>query len=506
SGSVFLSQQSAHTVLRRQRRYNSGKLEEVLYKANLERECREEVCNMEEAREWFENDEKTMEFWAGYIDGNQCDPPPCQNGGVCTDGVNSYVCWCKQAYSGKNCEIEVAKQCSFNNGGCSHFCVMRGDQAMCQCAYGYRLLPDRKSCEPTGLKNITNNLTTAALTQPTNASERIHNSSDALQDEIYDSNATYLYDYYELARNDSDPYSDFDVPAVDVRSAKSDPITYDGAAVSVTDIPTEREEIPAWAFPTLPTIVATGNVDQKIVGGTEAIRGEFPWQVALMSRSHPQHRALPFCGGSLLTEVWVITAAHCLTELNNAKKGEHDVLRDEGPERDYMVEEQHVHPLYNHEKSLYNHDIALLKLASPVELSRERRPICLGPKDFTENLLRDASTSMVSGWGRLKFQGPEATKLQKLAVPYVDRTTCKQSSREQVTRYMFCAGYRTQQMDSCQGDSGGPHATEYKGTWFLTGIVSWGEECAMDGKYGIYTRVSRYYPWISHKTGIRVDN
>uniref|UniRef100_A0A673A0K1 Coagulation factor IX n=1 Tax=Sphaeramia orbicularis TaxID=375764 RepID=A0A673A0K1_9TELE len=105
SGSVFLSQQSAHTVLRRQRRYNSGKLEEVLYKANLERECREEVCNMEEAREWFENDEKTMEFWAGYIDGNQCDPPPCQNGGVCTDGVNSYVCWCKQAYSGKNCEI-----------------------------------------------------------------------------------------------------------------------------------------------------------------------------------------------------------------------------------------------------------------------------------------------------------------------------------------------------------------------------------------------------------------
>uniref|UniRef100_A0A673A188 Coagulation factor IX n=1 Tax=Sphaeramia orbicularis TaxID=375764 RepID=A0A673A188_9TELE len=444
-----LSYQSAHTVLRRQRRYNSGKLEEVLYKANLERECREEVCNMEEAREWFENDEKTMEFWAGYIDGNQCDPPPCQNGGVCTDGVNSYVCWCKQAYSGKNCEIEVAKQCSFNNGGCSHFCVMRGDQAMCQCAYGYRLLPDRKSCEPTGLKNITNNLTTAALTQ-----------------------------------------------------SKSDPITYDGAAVSVTDIPTEREEIPAWAFPTLPTIVATGNVDQKIVGGTEAIRGEFPWQVGYCTETQEGETAL-----SKNKPLYFPSLKSCLTRfIYFMHLGEHDVLRDEGPERDYMVEEQHVHPLYNHEKSLYNHDIALLKLASPVELSRERRPICLGPKDFTENLLRDASTSMVSGWGRLKFQGPEATKLQKLAVPYVDRTTCKQSSREQVTRYMFCAGYRTQQMDSCQGDSGGPHATEYKGTWFLTGIVSWGEECAMDGKYGIYTRVSRYYPWISHKTGIRVDN
>lgn len=55
-----MSQQAAHTVLLRRRRYNSGHLEEVLYKDNLERECIEEVCTMEEAREVFENDEKTV--------------------------------------------------------------------------------------------------------------------------------------------------------------------------------------------------------------------------------------------------------------------------------------------------------------------------------------------------------------------------------------------------------------------------------------------------------------
>lgn len=162
--------------------------------------------------------------------------------------------------------------------------------------------------------------------------------------------------------------------------------------------------------------------------------------------------------------------------------------------------------MYDYQTSPYNHDIALLKLASPVELSEKRRPICLGPKDFTENLLRMSSTSLVSGWGRLKFLGLMATKLQKLEVPYVDRTICKQSSRDHVTRYMFCAGFQNVKKDSCQGDSGGPHASNYQGTWFLTGIVSWGEECAKDGKYGIYTRVSRYYPWISLKTGIQINS
>lgn len=176
---------------------------------------------------------------------------------------------------------------------------------------------------------------------------------------------------------------------------------------------------------------------------------------------------------------------------------------DEGPERDYTVAEQHIHHMYDFQRSPYNHDIALLKLSSPVELSHQRRPICLGPRDFTENLVRE-SNSLVSGWGRLKFLGREATRLQKLEVPYVDRTLCKKSSRDHITRFMFCAGFLSEAKDSCQGDSGGPHATNYKGTWFLTGIVSWGEECAKDGKYGVYTRVSRYYPWISQKTGLQI--
>ncbi|CAF95373.1 unnamed protein product, partial [Tetraodon nigroviridis] len=497
---VFVSQQAANAVLLRRRRYNSGHLEEF-QKDNLERECKEEQCTMEEAREVFEDDEKTAEFWVGYIDGDQCVPPPCQNEGVCKDGVNSYVCWCKPDFSGRNCEIEVSKQCSVKNGGCSHFCVMEGDVSVCHCAVGYQLGPDRRSCEPTGqfscgrvhISSSQSSLRRRSLSQQpeANGGPLLGGPSDTVTDPSD-------YDDY-LSENVSEP---LDSPGIDVRSVKTSSVDEDGRNLT-------EGQIPYWASPTLPTIREQKNTDQRIVGGDEAIPGEIPWQVTLMSHSVVLQTAEPFCGGSLLSDWWVITAAHCLMNENIAKRGffvrlgEHDVSKPEGPERDYQVAEQHVHFMYDYKKSPYNHDIALLKLAQPVELSHQRRPICLGPKDFTETLLRESTTSMVSGWGRIKFRGLEATKLQKLEVPYVDRTRCKQSSREQVTRFMFCAGYQDMGKDACQGDSGGPHATKFKDTWFLTGIVSWGEECAKDGRYGVYTRVSRYYPWISQKTGLQ---
>ncbi|XP_029303668.1 coagulation factor IXb [Cottoperca gobio] len=516
AGAVFVSQQAADTVLRRHRRFNSP-FEEVFQKANLERECMEETCTMEEAREVFEDIEQTLVFWANYIDGDQCKPYPCQNGGVCADGINTYVCWCKPNFDGKNCEIVVTKQCLVDNGGCSHFCFMREDRPVCKCAAGYKLGPGKRTCEPTeqfscGRMNMSStpvNSSTLTLTprssNTTHRSERKHNSSDTMEDEFNIDDIIDQYDYYNPHINDSDPSN--------ISSSSSvNPAEVVRKSREARSVPVTEKELPSWAFfPTLPTITEEKNSDQRIVGGNEAIPGEIPWQVSLMSHSVSLQRAIPFCGGSLLNEVWVITAAHCLLPAKISKNGffvrvgEHDVNKEEGPERDHEVAEQYVHTSYNDKNSLFNHDIALLKLANPVELSIQRRPICIGPRDFIENLMRETSRSLVSGWGQVRFQGSQASKLQKLEVPYVDRTMCKASSRDHVTPYMFCAGYRNGQMDSCQGDSGGPHATFYKGTWFLTGIVSWGEKCAMDGKYGVYTRLSRYYKWISKKTGIEMN-
>lgn len=65
-----------------------------------------------------------------------------------------------------------------------------------------------------------------------------------------------------------------------------------------------------------------------------------------------------------------------------------------------------------------------------------------------------------------------------------------------ITDNMFCAGYPEATKDACSGDSGGPFVVNYRGTWFLTGVVSWGEQCATKGKYGVYTRLGNFLTWI----------
>ncbi|XP_057677953.1 coagulation factor IXb [Corythoichthys intestinalis] len=478
AGGVTVPRRAASQVLSRQRRYNSPF--EEMRPGNMERECREETCNFEEAREIFEDDTKTMAFWAGYIDGDQCKPPPCQNGGACEDGVNSYTCWCNANFTGKNCEIEVNKQCSLINGGCSHFCTMKSNLVNCRCPLGYQLGADRRTCEATGYMSCGQTGVGSVHTPRSSNQTGDGEPDDVIPDE--------WMDYEEEDERVGNATEASPTPRVRRRSV-NDFIDF---------------------FPTIPTITAMENSDQRIVGGYEAKAGDLPWQAALLSRSNGVVDKLPFCGGSLLNDLWVITAAHCIVQLRMAghdffvRLGEHDVDAHEGTESNHEVAEVLVHKSYKYQKSKFNHDVALIRLAVPVVMSARRRPICLGPKGFSENLLKEATTSVVSGWGRLRDGGIQSTKLRKLEVPLVDRSTCKASSEQRITSFMFCAGFRDRKEDACQGDSGGPHISLHQGTWFLTGIISWGEGCAQAGKYGVYTRLSRYYAWISNTTGIHM--
>ncbi|XP_076875628.1 coagulation factor IXb [Brachyhypopomus gauderio] len=466
--SVFLSREDAAHVLSRQRRYNTGAFEEMK-RDNLERECLEEKCSLEEAREVFEDEEKTREFWVGYIDGDQCLSSPCLNAGTCEDAMSSYICWCPPGFHGKNCELEMARQCDVNNGGCMQFCVAdKTYGTVCDCADGYRLALDSRGCEPIGeypCGRLGKEVIAALDSSRSIDVEDVQETQSVNHHNMTESNQTALIN------------------------------TTQQGALNSTSQPTKAQ---VW-----PTIKAETNNQHRIVGGTEALQGEIPWQVALVEKE----KNFVFCGGSLLSAVWVITAAHCLVEgkIGNiyVRVGEHNIKEAEGTESDHEIAEHHIHPSYNFMRS-YNHDIALLKLQTPVVFSDYAVPICLGPKQFTENILNMVPHSLVSGWGRIRYGGMESDTLRKLEVPFVDRTECKSSDK--ISRFMFCAGYNTVRKDACQGDSGGPHATSYQDTWFLTGIISWGDECAKEGKYGIYTRVSRYMNWITNITGIRAGS
>uniref|UniRef100_A0A8C3AUT7 Coagulation factor IX n=1 Tax=Cyclopterus lumpus TaxID=8103 RepID=A0A8C3AUT7_CYCLU len=416
SGPVFLSGRAADSVLKRHKRYNSGVFEELL-EGNLERECLEEACVLEEAREYFEDDQKTMEFWVGYIDGDQCKSSPCLNQGTCKDHLGFYTCNCTSGFTGRSCEIGT---CDVNNGDCMHFCEsMATVGAKCSCARGYVLLQDASTPVPFPATNY----------------------------------------------------------SVENQSRKKLPWW----VLRDAEVPTEE---PARPF-------------KRIVGGEVVTPGEIPWQVF----------GGLFCGGSILSERWVVTAAHCLGADSFFIRvviacREHDIKINEGTEQDYDVLEQHVHPRYSASESSHNHDIALLYLKSPILFSTQVRPVCIGPMAFIEALVKESSPATVSGWGRTRYLGSPAETLQKVTVPFTDRTECKRSSSTRITPVMFCAGYYDEAKDSCQGDSGGPHTNSIHDTWFLTGIVSWGEECAKQGKYGVYTRLSLYYRWINHVMGL----
>ncbi|XP_047620935.1 coagulation factor IX isoform X1 [Phacochoerus africanus] len=430
---VFLDRENATKILHRPKRYNSGKLEEFV-RGNLERECIEEKCSFEEAREVFENTEKTNEFWKQYVDGDQCESNPCLNGGLCKDDINSYECWCQVGFEGKNCELDTT--CNIKNGRCKQFCKTGADsKVLCSCTTGYRLAPDQKSCEP-------------AVPFPCGRVSVSHSPMTLTRAEIIFSNMDYE------------------------NSTEAEPIL---------DSLTESNQ----------------SVDDltRIVGGENAKPGQFPWQVLLNGKIDA------FCGGSIINEKWVVTAAHCIEPgvKITVVAGEYNTEETEPTEQRRNVIRAIPHHSYNATMNKYSHDIALLELDEPLTLNSYVTPICIADKEYTNIFLKFGS-GYVSGWGRVFNRGRSATILQYLKVPLVDRATCLRSTKFTIHNNMFCAGFHEGGKDSCQGDSGGPHVTEVEGTSFLTGIISWGEECAMKGKYGIYTKVSRYVNWIKEKT------
>ncbi|XP_053164891.1 enteropeptidase [Hemicordylus capensis] len=231
----------------------------------------------------------------------------------------------------------------------------------------------------------------------------------------------------------------------------------------------------------------------KIVGGADAQEGAWPWVVSLHFNSRP------VCGASLVSNEWVVSAAHCVYGRNlqpswwKAVLGLHTNLNLSYPQTVIQeIDQIIINPHYN--KRTKDSDIALMHLQFQVNYTDYIQPICFPEKN--QQFLPGTNCS-IAGWGRTTNQGSVANILQEAEVPLITNEKCQQQMPEyNITNNMICAGYDQGGIDSCQGDSGGPLMCQENEKWLLAGVISFGQKCAMPHRPGVYANVSKFVDWI----------
>ncbi|XP_062698993.1 trypsin-1-like [Aedes albopictus] len=230
---------------------------------------------------------------------------------------------------------------------------------------------------------------------------------------------------------------------------------------------------------------------QRIVGGDEIDIAKVPFMASVSgNRGH-------YCGGSILSGRWILTAAHCIGDSGSSGLAVRvgSSRHAEGGQQ-VRVRRCEVHPRWN--PSTIDYDFALLELEEVLVLGKDVQAVVLPAKD---EAVAYGKVLLVCGWGKTVNGGSaNSPTLRAVNVPVVNQKQCERaySNFVQVTPRMLCAGHAEGGKDMCNEDSGGPLVDGKK----QVGVVSWSKECAAAGTPGVYARVAVVRDWIKEVAGV----